>query len=749
MKIQIRYSFIIFLFLCSSFLVHSCKKEELPTVSTSSVTTITATSASSGGNITSDGGAEVTARGVCWSLNANPSISDSKTSDGSDEGQFTSNLSGLSAGSTYHVRAYATNSVGTAYGADLSFTTLGNAPECITQPAGNISPTGVTLNGTVNANHASTIVTFEYGTTNQYGKAVTAVQSPVNGNSITNVSFDLTGLTEGTTYHFRVNAVNSIGSDVGEDMTFTTSGQTPEATTQSSTNVSTVSATLNGAVNANHASTMVTFDYGTTEAYGNSVVATPNPVTGNTSTIVSADVAGLHPGTEYHFRVKAVSSFGTVYGEDVTFTTLGQVPTVVTREASNVQVTTATMNGTVNANHLPTVFSFEYGSTTSYGYTASPAQNQLTGYTDVNASINLIGLDGGTTYHYRVVATNQLGTTYGDDVSFTTDATITLSTNPISGVTYSSAVVGGNITNEGGSSITSRGVCWSKNPNPTTSNDYTIDGAGTGSFTSQIKCLDEMSIYYVRAYATNSEGTVYGDQRSFTTEPCPIAFNPTLIYGKVDDIDGNCYKTIQIGDQIWMAENLRTSRYNDGTPIPNVTDNEEWLNLLIPSYPEFTIVGAYCWYNNDSSTFENIYGKLYNFGAAESGKLCPIGWHVPTITEWHEITDPYLYIIDNPTDPDNPFGTIGNELMETGISHWNEAMGTNETGFSALPGGMRSFNLFNEIGLKGYYWSSNRSSYPGANAFYHPIPYGGGFGSTPLSSMKSVTDGYSIRCIKD
>lgn len=138
MKILIRYSIIISVLTVIILILHSCKKEELPTLSTSTITNITATSASSGGNVTSDGGAEVTARGVCWSLNANPSISDLKTSDGSGEGQFTSNLSGLSAGSTYHVRAYATNSVGTAYGADLSFTTLGGAPECITQPAGNM-----------------------------------------------------------------------------------------------------------------------------------------------------------------------------------------------------------------------------------------------------------------------------------------------------------------------------------------------------------------------------------------------------------------------------------------------------------------------------------------------------------------------------------------------------------------------------------------------------------------------------------
>ena len=747
MKRNVKCTGLIFIIL-TAFL-HSCKKEEIPTISTSSLTNITSTSAVGGGNITSDGNADVTSRGVCWSLEPNPTTKDSKDEEGTGAGQFVSNITGLSVGTNYHARAYATNSAGTAYGADLSFTTLGNAPECITQPASNISPTGVTLNGTINANHATANVTFEYGPTVEYGQTLTAVQSPVSGNSITNVSISLTGLSEGTTYHFRVKAINSIGSDEGEDMTFTTSGQVPVAITQAATNINTTQVTLNGIANANYSSTSVTFEYGTSTNYGMTFSASPGNVTGNTNTNVSAVISNLNPGTTYHFRVKATNSLGTTLGDDLTFTTLGQRPTVITQPATNVQVTTATLNGTVNANHLPTVFSFEYGLTSSYGNTASPASNQVTGTADVRVSINMVGLTGGTIYHYRVVATNQLGTTYGDDVTFTTDETISLTTNSVTGVTYNSAVVGGNLANDGGFAITSRGVCWSKNPNPTIINEHILIGSGVGSFTSQIKCLDEVTTYYVRAFATYTDGIVYGNQESFNTESCPIAFNPNLTYGTVMDIDGNCYKTIQIGDQVWMAENLRTSRCNDGTPIPNVTDNEEWLNLLIPSYPEFTIVGAYCWHNNDSSTFENIYGKLYNFGVAESGKLCPIGWHVPTIIEWRELTDPYLYIIDNPTDPYNPFGTIGNELMETGISHWNEAMGTNETGFSALPGGIRSSNLFNEIGLKGYYWSSNRSGYPGANALYYPIPYGGDFGSTPLSSMISVTNGFSIRCIKD
>jgi len=207
------------------FLTVDCKKDvpaKLAVISTTPVTNITAITAASGGNITSDGGAVITANGVCWGTAANPATSDSKTTDGAGTGQFVSEITGLTAGTTYHVRAYATNSVGTTYGADMSFATLGQSPSSVTQPATNFTASGATLNGTVNANYLSTTVTFEYGLTTSYGEAVTAGQSPVTGNSTTNISADISGLTIGMTYHFRIKAENSLGTTYGSDVTFTT-----------------------------------------------------------------------------------------------------------------------------------------------------------------------------------------------------------------------------------------------------------------------------------------------------------------------------------------------------------------------------------------------------------------------------------------------------------------------------------------------------------------------------------------------
>lgn len=221
MKYNIKVTGLVLSFLL--VFLHSCQKVYLPTLSTSPIYLITAISASGGGIIASDGSAEVTSRGVCWGVNTNPTTLDSKTNDGTGIGEFTSGLSGLSAGSTYHVRAYAINSAGIAYGADLSFATLGKAPECLTRVAANLTSSGANLNGTVNAKDLSTVVTFEFGTTISFGQTVTATPSPVTGNSITNVTAELKKLTAGTTYHFRIKAVNSLGTTYGGNLTFTSS----------------------------------------------------------------------------------------------------------------------------------------------------------------------------------------------------------------------------------------------------------------------------------------------------------------------------------------------------------------------------------------------------------------------------------------------------------------------------------------------------------------------------------------------
>jgi len=205
----------------SASLVLSCEKEKnLPIVSTTTVTGITHNSAISGGVITDDKGLTITERGVCWSKNPDPTTKDHKTSDGSGAGDFVSNITGLDGGTKYYIRAYGANSSGTGYGMALSFTTLGSKPVVTTLPASNVLPTTAILNGKVNPNYLTTNVTFEYGTTSNYGSSIIASTNPISGTDEVSLNATISGLTPGMTYHFRIKAVNSLGEALGSDITF-------------------------------------------------------------------------------------------------------------------------------------------------------------------------------------------------------------------------------------------------------------------------------------------------------------------------------------------------------------------------------------------------------------------------------------------------------------------------------------------------------------------------------------------------
>jgi uncharacterized protein (TIGR02145 family) len=212
----------------------------------------------------------------------------------------------------------------------------------------------------------------------------------------------------------------------------------------------------------------------------------------------------------------------------------------------------------------------------------------------------------------------------------------------------------------------------------------------------------------------------------------------------VTDIDGNVYKTVKIGNQVWMVGDLKTTMYNDGTSIPNGT---EWLNLTTP---------AYCWYNNDISN-KGVYGALYNWyavdAASNGGKnICPTGWHVPTIDEWYTL----LLTLDADAQwPDGgaPESLIGGgKLKETGYTHWlpspnGDGGATNETGFTAVPGGVRMYTTgeSKQIGMYSYWWSSSEGPTTGAYGPYVEFygPRVGNYYRWPKEF------GFSVRCLKD
>ena len=438
---------------------------------------------------------------------------------GNTDTAVSSGLTRLLPNTTYHYRVVAQNTYNTVYGADMTFTTTGLAPTAVTNAATAVTSTGATLNGTVNAKNDSTTVTFEYGLTTAYGTTVTADQSPVSGTSDTAVSKAITGLTTNTLYHYRVVAANGTGTANGSDMTFFTSATPPTAQTLAATNIGDTTATLNGLVNANSNSTTVIFEYGPTTSYGRTVTAAQSPVTGSTDTAVSADISLLTPNSTVHYRVVASASSGTTYGADMSFFTGASAPTVTTAAATDIGTESAVLNGLVNANNADTTVTFEYGLTMAYGTTVTADQSPVSGAVETAVSAAISGLTPDTMYHYRVKAENFQGTTYGADMTFTTDIVRlpTVTTAPVTKIGFKTAKSGGNVTDEGASPVTARGVCWSTSPNPTLADNYTVNDYGPGPFNSTLNQLTENTTYYVRAYATNSYGTAYGEEFEFTT----------------------------------------------------------------------------------------------------------------------------------------------------------------------------------------------------------------------------------------
>jgi len=239
-----------------------------------------------------------------------------------------------------------------------------------------------------------------------------------------------------------------------------------------------------------------------------------------------------------------------------------------------------------------------------------------------------------------------------------------IETHEVSNITLNSALCGGSITSDGGAAVSARGICWSTGITPTIADSISSEGSGTGEFNSLISALAPHTTYFVRAYATNSAGTAYGSTMSFTTGDSIIT--------TVTDIDGNVYHTVTIGTQVWMLENLKVTRYRNGDTIANIPDGTLWSGLTY---------GAYCDYDNDT-TNANTYGRIYNwFAVADSRQLAPAGWHVASDAEWN--------VLINFAGGSS---VAGGKLKESGYLHWQSPNtgATNETGFTALPGGARS-----------------------------------------------------------
>ena len=440
-----------------------------------------------------------------------------------------------------------------------------------------------------------------------------------------------------------------------------------------------------------------------------------------------SSLSSLIPATTYYVRAYATNDAGTGYGQEIVFTTLG-VPAMTTNYADNINGTVATIHCSVISDNGANIT--EYGvcwNTTGDPTVSDQMQTAILGSNDYEVS--LTGLTPSTTYYVRAYAVNSEGVGYGNVITFITANDVPyVNTSSVSPINDTSVGCGGDVTADNGSPIIARGVCWSTNPNPTIADNHTVDGTGTGSFTSVLTGLSVGVTYYVRAYATNSTGTGYGEQKSFSTWLCGTS--------TLTDIDNNVYNTILIGTQCWMKENLKTTRFTNGTAISQGSGTS-------------TMEVAYWYYPANNSLNMDTYGLLYNWNAVMQG-ICPIGWHVPSDEEWKQME---ISVGMSWSDANNSGyrGDIAARLsgdigwLSSGAANTPgnlSAAYRNSSGFSALPAGARTDP--NYFGYEASFWSSTAND---SNYAWHRILFFNLAGVQRLASAKSR--GYSVRCIKD
>jgi uncharacterized protein (TIGR02145 family) len=293
----------------------------------------------------------------------------------------------------------------------------------------------------------------------------------------------------------------------------------------------------------------------------------------------------------------------------------------------------------------------------------------------------------------------------------------------VSNITATTATSGGAIISDGVSTITAKGVVWSTSPNPTVAlTTKTDEGNGFGSFTSNLNNLNAGTKYYFRAYATSQIGTIYGEEFSFST------LFPNGV-GLVTDVDGNVYTEVKIGDQIWMGENLKVTRYKNGDKITFIS------NVSPTPWGVQNTTGSYCVHSNNPLNTA-IYGNMYNWAAVTDPRgLAPEGWRVPTSDDWQKLI--------NFLGPDAINKLTSTGTLEMGSGLWRfPNNGNNQSGMNFHPSGY-IFDQFADLGTSAFIWTSTGNA---ANKSAIAMVIAGGGGG--LSGW-STQYGLVVRCIKN
>lgn len=631
----------------------------LSVITTTEITDTTATTAMSGGNITDDDGFIITARGVCWSTISNPTISDSHTTDGTGIGIYVSELVELDVNTTYYVRAYATNTNGTVYGNEISFTTEDGLPTLTTTEISNITTTTATSGGNI-INDGGFAVT-------ERGVCWSTTSNPtISDNHTTddtgtgNFTSSLTELVENTTYYICAYATNTNGTTYGNELNFTTSGNLSDALI--------AYYPFNGNVN---------------DESGNGNDGINNGATPSIDRFGNNNSAFLFTESYIDCNSPLIPSSG---------------------------------DWTVNLWIYPNSYN-------------NDQYNMLFGQYVYSSSSNgrfFNSIDGTTSVFYCQYNGDEIELTGNNEILLFNWQMITLIRNGDNLLCY----YNGEYDNTGtisGSIIQSVNFLIGV---------HTTDYWPTGCFHGKI---DDIKIYDIAL--TESEIQDLYSENGWTG-------NET-----VTDYDGNVYNTVQIGNQTWMAKNLKTTHYTNGTEITLVESNSTWDALT-----ETDI--AYCYYDN-STINADTYGALYTWAAAMNGSgssntnpsgvqgVCPDGWHLPSDEELKEL-ELFLGMSQADVDATGWRGTnegsklVGNSgLWTNGTLESNAEFGT--SGFLALPAGYRHYNgTFNGLSSHAYFWSS--AEYNSSVAWRRSLYYNN---SDVDRNYDSKDYGFSVRCVKD
>ena len=749
-----------------------------PIVTTDSVNSITLTSAICGGNVTSDGGETVTARGVCWSTSPNPTTSDNFTSNGNGTGGFSNLLSGLTPNTTYYVRAYATNGVGTSYGENRFFSTLSSAA-CSCPNAPTVTDyDGNTYNTVQIGNQCwmkENLKTTHFAdgteiplttTTTTYPWVDTIPLRYYPNNSSSNLT------RYGYWYNWKAVMKNSSSSNnnpsgrqgicpVGwhipskaewEELTNYVSGQVIFSCNFNNTYIAKALADTTGWWTSNNNSCVVGFTQNHNNTTGFSAV--PAGFGGSNGSAIGGFAAfgtsTMHYGDynyPYFFSIEYDEAIAELKYYSYSFSVRclraesdgPTTPSVMSDTVSNITDTTAMCGGdVVTDGNVPVIARGVCWSTSQNPKISDSHTTDGTG--TGNFTSNIAGLIPGTTYYVRAYATNSTGVAYGEQRSFTTSTeSVSLPvviTDSVSNIVALAATCGGIVLSDGGAPVTARGVCWSSSPNPTLNDNHTTDDNGLGSFTSYISGLMLDSTYYVRAYATNCIGTGYGNETVFTVlQPfCPDA--PT-----VTDYDGNTYNTVQIGNQCWMKENLRTTHYANGANISsnNYSDYSS-SNIVLEQRGYY-----YTWFaimNGDSSSNANPSGVQ---------GICPTGWHVPSDTEWTQLTD-YVSSLSQCVCGNNN-NSIAKSLASP--TTWSSAYdncnvgadisSNNATGFSAIPAGYKYGSVYDAHKIATF-WSSTENNNNSGLVWLRKLSHNSSSVNRNTSNKDRMR---SVRCLRD